>query len=216
MTEPGGEPERSGRDWLEIFATIILSLAAVATTWSSYQATRWNGETTKTTSQVNAARIDAARAAARANAETEVDVASFIQWVDARAHDDEQLQTFYLDRFRDEFRTAFDAWLATDPLDDPDAPPTPFAMEEYRLASATAADELDAKAEALSGTVRTNVQRAGNYVLGVVLFAVAMFFAGTGSRLSGGGSRTALLAVSLVLFIGTIAWIATFPISVSV
>ena len=36
------------RDWVEIAATVLLALAAVATAWSSYQATRWNGEQAKT------------------------------------------------------------------------------------------------------------------------------------------------------------------------
>jgi hypothetical protein len=201
---------------LEIVATVVLSLAAVATAWSSYQATRWNGETTKTSGRVNAVRIEAARSAGRANAETQVDVAAFIQWVDARAHDDQELETFYLERFRDEFRPAFEAWLATDPLVDPDAPPTPFAMEEYRLASADEAARLDAEAEVLAATVRRNVQRAGNYVLGVVLFAVALFFAGMSAKLHGRGARTTLLIVSCLLFLGTLTWIATFPVSLSV
>jgi hypothetical protein len=201
---------------LEIIATVILSIAAVATTWSSYQATRWNGETTKTTSRVTAARIDAARAAGRANAETQVDVASFIQWVDAKAHADVRLEAFYLERFRDEFRPAFDAWLATDPLATADAPPTPFAMDEYQLASAATAERLDARAEALSATVRANVQRASNYVLGVVLFAVALFFAGMSAKLTGRGARTTVLAIAGMLFVGTVAWIATFPVSLSV
>jgi hypothetical protein len=56
------------RDWVEIVATVMLALAAVATAWSSYQATRWNGEQTKTASRVNAVRIDAARAQGLAQA----------------------------------------------------------------------------------------------------------------------------------------------------
>jgi hypothetical protein len=35
------------RDWVEIVATFLLSVAAIATAWSSYQATRWNGEQAK-------------------------------------------------------------------------------------------------------------------------------------------------------------------------
>ena len=150
------------------------------------------------------------------NAETQVDVAAFIQWVDARAHDDQALETFYLERFRDEFRPAFEAWLATDPLVDPDAPPTPFAMDEYRLASADEAARLDAEAESLAASVRRSVQRAGNYVLGVVLFAVALFFAGMSAKLHGRGARTTLLIVSCLICLGTLTWIATFPVSLSV
>jgi hypothetical protein len=37
----GGAPTR---DWVEIVATLLLALASVAMAWSSYQATRWNGE----------------------------------------------------------------------------------------------------------------------------------------------------------------------------
>ena len=110
--------------------------AAVATAWSSDQANRWNGEQAKTTAKVNATRIAAARASGLANAQTQVDIATFIQWVEARASGNVALEEFYVDRFRDEFRPAFDAWLATDPLVDPDAPPTPFVMDEYSLAAA--------------------------------------------------------------------------------
>ena len=40
------------RDWVEIGATVLLAVAAVATAWSSYEATRWNGEQAKTTGKV--------------------------------------------------------------------------------------------------------------------------------------------------------------------
>ena len=49
------------RDWVEVAATVLLAFAAVATAWSSYQATRWNGEQAKTSGKVNKTRIEAAR-----------------------------------------------------------------------------------------------------------------------------------------------------------
>jgi hypothetical protein len=199
-------------DWREIVATVLLSLAAVATAWSSYQATRWNGETTKASGRVNAVRIQAAREAGLAQNQMQVDIATFIQWVEARANGNAALETFYAERFRDEFRPAFDAWLDTDPLVDPDAPPTPFAMDEYVLAADTEADRLDAEADALAAGVRRNIERAGDLVLSVVLFAVALFFAGMSARLSSVGPRTVLLGVASVVFVGTLAWIATFPV----
>jgi hypothetical protein len=213
-TGTAGRPAR--HDWVEIVATVLLALAAVATAWSSYQANRWNGETTKASSRVNALRIDAARAQGLAQGQTQVDIATFIQWVDATATDEQELADFYLARFRPEFRPAFDAWLATEPLTNPDAPPTPFAMDEYQLDAQAEADRLDAEAEETSAVVRRNIQRATNYVLGVVLFAVALFFAGMSTKLRGTGTRKALLVVGCLVFVGTAAWIATFPISVSV
>ena len=166
--------------------------------------------------RVNALRIDAARAQGLAQGQTQVDIETFIQWANAYAHDDQPLEDFYSERFRPEFRPAFDAWVATKPLTNPDAPPTPFGMDEYKLAAQTEADQYDAQAEAQSAKVRVDIQRASNYVLGVVLFAVALFFAGMSTKLKGVGVRTALLVVGCALFIGTAAWIATFPVNIAV
>jgi hypothetical protein len=214
MTTPAlARPER---DWLEIVATIVLAVAAVATAWSSYQATRWNGEQTKASSRNNAVRIQAARASALWENQAGIDVATFIQWVDANARGDDELATFYEERFRPEFGTAFDAWLATDPLTNPEAPLTPFAMEEYEPAARTEADRLDETSEGLSAVVQRNIQRSANYVLGVVLFAVALFFAGMSTKLQGRGSRLTLLIVGCLIFLGTAGWIATFPVIFSV
>ena len=206
----------SRRDWVEVAATVLLALAAVATAWSSYQATRWNGEQAKTSSRVNKTRIEAARASDLANAQQQVDVATFMQWVDAYARDETQLVNFYRERFREEFRPAFDAWLATKPLQTEGAPLTPFAMPQYRLAAEAEAGRLDLSAEELSAQVRRDIQRASNYVLGVVLFAVALFFAGMSTKLTAHGLRKAMLVVGYVVFVGALVWIATSPVSVAV
>jgi Domain of unknown function (DUF4337) len=208
--------EAAGRNRLELVALLLLALAAVATAWSSYQANRWNGEQAKTTAKVNATRIAAARASGLANAQTQVDIATFTQWVDAYAHEERRLTTFYERRFRKEFQPAFKAWLASRPLDNPDAPLTPFAMPQYRLASTAEANRLDAQAEVLAADARANIQRSSNYVLSVVLFSVALFFAGVSTKLSTPRLRAALLVLGCLIFVGTLAWVATSPVSVSV
>jgi Domain of unknown function (DUF4337) len=208
--------EASRHDWIEIGATVLLALAAVSTAWSSYQAARWNGEQAKTSSAVNKARIDAARASDLANAQQEVDVATFSQWIDAYARREARLAAFYFKRFRAEFKPAVNAWLATRPLESDGAPLTPFAMPQYRLGATAEAERLDRRGEELAAQVRRDIQRSTNYVLGVVLFAVALFFAGMSTRLTGSGARKALLLVGWVVFTGAVAWIATSPVSVSI
>jgi hypothetical protein len=89
-------------------------------------------------------------------------------------------------------------------------------MDEYRLDAAAEAERLDESAEASSAVVRRNIQRSANYVLAVVLFAVALFFAGMSTKMRGAGPRRGLLGVGTVVFVATACWIATFPISVSV
>ena len=201
---------------LDLLAAALLALATVATAWSGYQASRWNGEQAKAFSRASALRIESAKADDLANSQTQIDVATFMQWVDAYAQDDQELATFYRARFRTEFKPAADAWIASRPLKNPDAPLTPFAMPEYHLDAREEGERLDAEAEAMSARARTNVQRATNYVLAVVLFAAALFFAGLSARLASHRLRRILLAFGVIIFVGTVSWIATFPISLSV
>lgn len=209
------ENKRSALVFFEVGATALLALATVATAWSGYQATRWGGEATKASGATNASRIAASRAADLANTQTEVDVATFTQWVDAYARNETFLADFYYARFRAEFRPAVEAWIATQPLKNPDAPLTPFAMPEYVLAAREEAQRQDEITEVKSAEVRRNIQRQSNYVLGVVLFATALFFAGMSTRVSTRALRLTILGLGVVLFVGTLIWIATFPVSLS-
>jgi hypothetical protein len=206
----------AGRDRVELVATLLLAIATVATAWSGYQSTRWNGEQAKAGGRANALRIESAKAAGLANAQTEIDVASFTQWVNAYTLGRAELADFYLRRFRDEFKPAVDAWVATRPLKNPAAPPTPFAMPQYELQARAEAERLEAEAEVFAAQVRRNIQRASNYVLGVVLFASALFFAGMSTKLTAPKLRVVMLAVGCAVFLCTAAWIATSPVSIAV
>jgi hypothetical protein len=206
----------SPTDRVELVATVLLALATVGTAWSGYQASRWNGDQAKAFSRANATRIAATQSGDLANTQTQVDVATFIQWVDAYAQKQTELTDFYFRRFREEFKPAVHAWIATRPLKNADAPLTPFAMPQYRLAARVDAQRLNAEAEVLSAKARTNVQRATNYVLCVVLFAAALFFAGMSAKLRTQRLRVAMLGIGLVVFVGTVVWLATSPVSVSV
>jgi hypothetical protein len=205
-----------GRDRLELVAAVLLALATVATAWSGYQSTRWNGEQSKAAARTNALRIDSTKAAGLANTQTEVDVATFTQWINAYAQRQTKLTNFYFERFRKEFRPAVEAWVATRPLRNPKAPLTPFAMPQYKLAARAEAERLDAQAEVSAADARRDIQRASNYVLGVVLFASALFFAGISTKLASPRIRVAMLALGCVVFLVTAIWLATSPVSLSV
>ena len=108
------------------------------------------------------------------------------------------------------------AWLATRPLRNPNAPLTPFAMPQYKLAATAEAERLDAEAELSAATVRRDIQRASNYILGVVLFSVSLFFAGMSTKLKDIRLRQITLALGYVVFLGTLIWVATSPVSFAV
>ena len=201
---------------LELAATVLLALAAVATAWASYQSSRWHGKQAEAQSASIAARVESSKAADVANGQAQIDVAIFTQWVDAYATGETELAEFYAKRFRDEFRPAFEAWVATKPLKNPRAPLSPFAMPQYQLAARKEAERNEAAATAASHEVRIDIQRADNYVLAVVLFAASLFFAGISTKLHSRGSQVAILTLGYVMFLGTAIWIATFPVSLAI
>jgi hypothetical protein len=207
------EAQDARRDRVEMLATLLLAVAAVATAWSTYQGARWRGEQAAETGKAIAARIESSEAATRAGQLTQVDIATFTQWVDATVAGNTELAGFYQQRFREEFQPAFDAWQATQPLTNPDAPLTPFALREYRLADADRATRLNREAGARSGAASTANRQADDYMLAVVLFAMALFFAGISGKLRSQRPRELLLGLSGVVFLGAAIWVATFPVS---
>ncbi len=211
----GGRSTRHDRQ-IELLVTILLAIATVATAWSSYQSARWSGVQTINFSRANAARVDSTAQSTLAGQQTQLDVATFIAWVDAYQSKDTTLSDFYFKRFRAEFKPAVDAWVATKPLKNPSAPLTPFAMPQYKLAAQENAKALARTAERATAQAKVDNQRSDNYVLAVVLFASALFFAGISTKLDAVRSRVTIVALGYVLFFGTLIWLATFPVSISV
>ena len=68
----------------------------------------------------------------------------------------------------------------------------------------------------LTALARNDIQRSTNYVLGVVLFAMSLFFAGMSTKLAAPTARKTMLVAGCLVFSGAAAWIATSPVSVSV
>src|SRR3954454_14305036 len=200
---------------VEFLCTVLLAVAAVATAWTTYQSQRWRGEQAADSTKATAAHIASSQASTRAGQLTQIDIATFTQWVDADTAGTRKLARFYRRRFRKEFRPAFAAWIATSPLTNPGAPLTPFAMRQYRVAEAARSERLNTAAGVHANAAGEANQRGGDYVLALVLFAVALFFAGMSTKLRSLGKQEVLLALGWVVFLGTAVWVATFPVSLS-
>jgi hypothetical protein len=89
-------------------------------------------------------------------------------------------------------------------------------MPQYRLEAATEADRLERTAAANSDRAKEANQRADNYMLAVVLFASSLFFAGISTKIDTLRARAAILGLGCVLFLGTVIWIATFPVHLTI
>jgi len=183
---------------MEIVATVLLSAATVLTAWSAFQATKWSGVQAIAFSQASASRTESVRASTSAGQQSVADVSVFTAWLTATDQGQTRLADLLATRFRGELKVAFRAWEATDPLTNPAAPATPFAMPEYRSASAHRASEAN--------------QRSDNYVLMTVLFAMVLFFGAVSTRFELVPIQIALLGVAGVVFVASVAITATFPV----
>ena len=171
-----GGAKRASR--LSGWAAVLMSLAALATSWASYQASLWSGEQAAHSATAATFRAKSTRASNRADQQRLTDIATFAHWMTATAGHDSTLAAFISSRFRIEFKTAFEQWIASRPLITPGAASSPFVLPSYRLAEDAVADSLDRTADGeMAASQRAN-RISDSYVLNAVIMATVLFFAG--------------------------------------
>lgn len=206
---------RSRAHWLRLLETIgviVLSMAALATSWSTYQSGRWRGMMSMSYGQASTQRIESVRASQIANRQIQVDLQLFSGWLDATAAGNKQLADFYQARFRPEFAPAFNAWLASNPLTNTQALRSPFEQPEYTLAAAVEADRLENQASQTFATGVSANDIGDDYVFNAVLLALALFFAGMSSRFATLRVRGALVLMALGLLLIGMVNLIRYPI----
>lgn len=200
------------RALFEPLALLLLSLATVGTAWCSYQATVWGGVSQRT---MNLSATVGRRAAANELQSlqlTMVDVMLFSQYVNARAVSNEPLAEFYADRFRGEAKTAFEAWRATSPFTNPNAPMHPFVTNLYQPQLLEAARAATAESQKLWDEAGEAGRVARGYVLITVLLASALFCGGTAPKFEGLWVRRSVLAMGLGAFVFAMARLLSLPV----
>lgn len=196
----------------EVIVTVVLAFATLATAWSGYQAARWGGEQSTSYSQAGALRTESTRASNLAGQQMQIDIGLFTNWINAFANEQTGLLTFYEERFRDEFKPAFAAWMATDPENNPDAPASPFAMPEYQLAKALEADSLQKQAEDTFAVGQAANQTSDNYILNTVVLASVLFLGGIATRFKAMAARWVIILFSLAILIYGLTNLFSYPI----
>jgi hypothetical protein len=197
------QPRGTTRRWeevIEILEVVVLALAAIATAWSGYQAAKGDGQQSVLYSDASVDRVQANTAATLGQQRLAADGAMFSAWLQARAAGDPQLQATFVRRFSPEYRTAFVAWLETDPFTNSDAPPGPGYMPEYRNPQMEQAVQLNEKAVTLEEAGTEARHTAEEYVRATVLFALVLFLIAVGQRFRLRGVRIATIAMALGLF----------------
>jgi hypothetical protein len=198
--------ERDWDNWIEVGSAILMSLAIIASAWCAYQAARWSGVQSIEFSEAAANRNKSMIFASLAGTEVEIDATVFMDYASLYLQGNvtqEQLDQYEERFFTDRLESAMDAWLATNPLENPDAPRNPFEMDAYQNSNLAIAEATFNLAEMDSKAAKDANQQSDNYVMLTVLFAAVLFFAGVSTKLKIRWIKISILVFGILIFYAT-------------
>jgi hypothetical protein len=211
LSEHNEPPERHIPFAVELAEAIVLSIVAITTAWSGYQAALWTGHQSKLYGLASKQRVQAARAAASANYERLYDATTVAQWLQAETDGKKKLADLYERRFLPEFRPAFEAWKKADPLNNANAPPGPFYMPEYRNSKAEEADSLSQQSADTFEQGDEARHHADDYVRETVMLATVLLLTAISQRFKIRSVRIGLIVVAGVLLSLSIYQVVKLP-----
>lgn len=201
------------RDWIELFAAILLAFATIMAAWSAYQATRWSGVQTVALSEASALRAEGDELMTVAEAGLEIDVEMFSAWLVLASEGNEAGTEAIRGRLRPEFQPAFETWLDGAPLETIPAG-RPFDLPQYEQTARTearqAAERFRDADEAATEARRAN-QTGDDFVLVAVVMAMVLFFAGVSTKLRSHWVRVLMMVLALAFFLGGLAFMLSLP-----
>ena len=196
---------------LEIVEAVVLSVVAIATAWSGYQAALWTGHQSELYGQASKLRVQAEGVATFANQERLYNASTVVEWLKAEAHNDKKLTALFERRFLPEFRPAFEAWKKTDPLNNPNAPAGPQLMVEYRSSKTEEAARLNDQATEVFEQGTRGREHADEFVRATVTLATVLLLIAISQRFKTRGVRVGLLVIAMFLLCFPVYHILTLP-----
>jgi hypothetical protein len=206
------EPHAERRDRaLEIVEAVLLSIVALLAAWSGYAAAKWSTDSRIGFAEASAERTKANRANLDALELRNLDSSAFEAWFAAFIAGNEQAMAVAERRFRPLFRVAFDAWRATSPETNPDAPRGPTYMPQYRQPGLARAAALDAQADDAFADAADAGGTADKYIRSTVFLATVLFLVGISTHFPLRGVRYGLVALGAVLLVVAVVQLAQLP-----
>lgn len=202
----------AGRDRaIAIVEALLLSIVALMAAWAGYSAAKWGTHSSLSLANASRAGRKASVAQVQATQIRTLDSVSFNAVETAYASHEKRLFRIAVRRLRPGFRVAFEAWLATHPLKNPDAPPDPSYMPQYKIPQQAQADHFNAKATALFSEGQSAAGTADKYVRLTVFLAAVLFLVGIGSRFPIHIARYGLITVAGVLLVLSVVQLLGLP-----
>lgn len=196
---------------IEILEVIVLALVAVATAYSGYQAAQWDGLQAENYAQANSMNVKANELIVSDGQDVLFDTNTLNAWLNAKTQGNATAAKFYENRFLPEYKTAFDAWIKLDPLNNSSAPPGPRYMPEYHSSKLDESKNLTAEAVSKFNE-GTNARSTGDsYVRTTVFLATVLVLIALSQRFEIKSIRTWLIILSFVLLAFGIFSLFTLP-----
>jgi hypothetical protein len=196
---------------VEILEAILLAIVAVVTAWSGYQAALWDGESAKEYALSSRYRAEGNEKALESNQYLAYNAGTLNAWITAMSTGNEKTAAVLEHRFTPNFKEAFDSWLTTDPLTNPDAPAGPGLMPEYEDPAREASVELNKEADHAFDLGVDFRLRAEHYVQVTVLLAAVLFLIALGQRFKFRGVRLAVILVAGVTLAYVLVLLVSYP-----
>jgi hypothetical protein len=209
--QPLTRQERTDR-WFQVITAIMLGLVAVATAWSGYQATRWAGEQSTLYAQASALRVESTRNSTLAGQYKLYDSIAVNNWLNAYTQGNTKLAKIFERRFRPELQVAFTAWMATNPFNNPNAPPGPLFMPQYKVSQDELANRLDAQATATFVKGQEAKEQGDAYVLNTVFLATVLFLTAMAENFTWNSIRAVILGIALVMLLFGVYHMIIYPV----
>jgi hypothetical protein len=195
----------------EIIEVVVLAVVAVATAWTGFQASRWDGRQSYLYGHASSLRFQADAASTYGGQELSADAGIFTAWLEAEAAHNVALQSQFSRRFTPDYAVAFEAWLKTDPFTNPKAPAGPGQMPEYKNPYFDKATTLNNEASSAFNEGTSARDTGDKYVRDTVLFASVLFLVALAQRLKVREARIGLNVVAFGLLVFVLASVLTLP-----
>jgi hypothetical protein len=205
------EEERHDRI-IAIVEASLLAIVAVLAAWSGYSSAKWSTESRLKLAQASTQRTEAATHQLAALTQRNFDSSTFTVWFVAYVAGNTQKMAIAERRFTPNFRRAFDAWMATNPETNPNSPPGPTYMPQYKQPDAAQAAALNRKADLLYTQGSIDGTHSDDYVRVTIYLATVLFLLALSGHFRVRSVRIGLVVVSIVALGLAVSQLVVLPL----
>jgi hypothetical protein len=211
--EPDQEKQRVQRI-IEIVILVLLATATVASAWCVYEAAAWGNVQMEGVGAISLSQAQSIRLTNDDNTLRMIDVNMYLSWVQAASENQTVRMVFLEDRYRDEFRPAFNEWLqGAKPGEIPQG--TPFTLPSYSLKTSRELEQLKLNMSASLDKVRQANANSDSYILTTVFGALVLFFAGVSGKWKWPVVTLVFIGIAVIFLVIVLQRIFTLPVIIN-